>query len=496
MKVTLNFNSSHAFSREFCSGEAELKTRSVSSHNSLSYLCRRRRRNGVIMKKTHIKLLLIVLVLLLAATVFVACVNNTPVQTTECTEHKDADKDGKCDACGKTVEEETCTDHIDVDEDNYCEICGAQIAFPVEVTVTVKDEKGNPMSGISVTLDHETRDSVTEITDEEGKIKISVLPSSYSVGFEGLADGWYVDGTGKTIEISASALSFDFTAIDNNPDGSEEKPYFVGDEAVEKTFAAGVTYNFSAKGASKYLVVNNENAKVTYDGKEYLPEDGVIRVHIAETDVNSTTLFAVTNTADVDNTISICFESLPGSQGNPFDAELDTVLSATVKVESTVYYNWTAAKSGYLVLTSDTVGNYIMMYDLTSYVVTSYTDGAKSICLRVTQGDKISIAVATKSTADQTQVDFKLEMFDGTEASPIPLYETAIYRLPANTAVSFIYHGEDKSVTLAEYGLEVLLGGESVAAGNGAYVFDVTEGSVITVKLTAEELTEIVFTVS
>ncbi len=449
------------------------------------------------MIKKHTKLLILAMSALLVLAVFAACDSKEPEESTTppCTQHTDGNSDGKCDSCGAEVEAETC-DHIDTDGDNICEICDGEIAEPVEFDITILDENKAPIQGITVIIDHEIQDTVTAVTDENGRISATTLPEKYFLSFEGLPDGWYIEGTGKTLNISEDNKSFKFTAIDNNPDGTEKKPYFVGDDAVEKTFAAGTSYYYSAKGSSKYLIVNNENAKVTYDGAEYLPEGGVIRVKIADTDTNSTTLFMVTNTASGENTIVVEFESLPGSQGNPFTAQLDKLLSTTVPAETTHYYTWTATDSGFLVLESDTESNYIMMYDLTSSVVTGYTNGAKSVCLRVNKGDDVLIYVASNSPAAESLVEFKLDLVSGTQDDPIPVYSTGSVRASANASFYLVYHGEDKTMSIPQSGLQIFNNGTEVDPVDGYCRFTVSEGSLIFLKIEGEGITEIQYSIS
>jgi hypothetical protein len=53
-------------------------------------------------------------------------------------------------------------------------------------------------------------------------------------------------------------------------------------------------------------------AKIVYEGNEYLPENGVIRVLVnGAEDTNSTMPFTVTNTGSAEGVVTIGFESLP-----------------------------------------------------------------------------------------------------------------------------------------------------------------------------------------
>ena len=54
----------------------------------------------------------------------------TPEPEEPCTEHVDADSDGKCDVCGAdmpTTEPEEPCDHVDADSDGKCDVCGADM---------------------------------------------------------------------------------------------------------------------------------------------------------------------------------------------------------------------------------------------------------------------------------------------------------------------------------------------------------------------------------
>lgn len=436
--------------------------------------------------------------MLLTAMLFmVSCKPNEPTNE-PCKTHADANEDGKCDVCGAEVEVETCDDHIDTDGDNLCEICGAICVLPLDCTFVLKDEDGRAMASVSLTLRGENDMTVEAVTDAQGTIAQAIVPGKYTVNFEGLAEGWYVEGNASVIEIAEGAVSFDFVAIDNNPDGSEEKPYYVGDESVSLTFGAGMTYNYFTRGtSSRYLVIENANAKVSYDGKDYLPENGVIKILVTgAADTNSTMPFTVTNTAEGENTIAIRFESIPGTQDNPFVAELGQSLTANVPAESAIYYSFTAQKDGYLVLTSETVTNNIMMYNLTSYVVTGYTDGGKSVCILVAAGDVVSITVSTKGSESVNLVQFKLELYSGAAEDPIPVFGSNSIRLAANGSVALVYHGEGNTMSVPADGLALTLNDSVQEITGGNYIFTVADGDVISLTNTTGERVDVGFILS
>ncbi|MBQ9145250.1 MAG: starch-binding protein, partial [Clostridia bacterium] len=56
-----------------------------------------------------------------------------------CTEHADANVDGKCDNCGAAVgiDEPDCTEHVDADADGKCDKCGETVAPPAPVLESI-----------------------------------------------------------------------------------------------------------------------------------------------------------------------------------------------------------------------------------------------------------------------------------------------------------------------------------------------------------------------
>ena len=90
-----------------------------------------------------------ILILLLSLTLvfaFVSCggsEDNPPAP--ECTEHVDANTDGKCDTCGATVEipAPECTEHTDANTDGKCDKCGAAVEIPETVIKLIEDGVAN-----------------------------------------------------------------------------------------------------------------------------------------------------------------------------------------------------------------------------------------------------------------------------------------------------------------------------------------------------------------
>ncbi len=472
---------------------------------------------------------------LIAGFAFAAVSCGDKGDTKPCETHKDENKDGKCDVCSAEVElnvpkcdecvDETgldgepdgacdvcgeCIKHFDKDGNNICYFCGKVINPPVDAVFSVKGENDAalsellPDSEITVVI----RKGATEVfknkLDASGSVKVSLVPGEYSIEVSGFPDGWYCDGMSKSITVSAEKASFDFTAVDNNPDGSEKKPYFVATNKVTVDFEPGETLNYNTKGSKKYLIISNANAYVTYNGIKFTPnENGLIRVPIepmlndaGQLDTNSYTPFTITNTSDSVNNILAEFEIQPGSSEDPFKAELDTAYSTVITSENTVFYKWKSILKGYLVLDCNSDGGYVMMHNVTSCEVTGFTDGKGKLYLRVSKGDEIMIAVSTNSE-EETDVGFMLKAYGGVEQMPLEISENAAFRLGRNASdtsknsVCVKYTGETKKMTVISESISITVNGnviEGTKNNEGMLVFsiDVSDGDIINITCEAQ----------
>ena len=195
-------------------------------------------------------------------------------------------------------------------------------------------------------------------------------------------------------------------------------------------FPAGQTYNFTTKGAARYVIINNADAKLIYKGAEYLPdENGIIKVLFDATGVTSVTVFQIVNTKDSDNEIGLSFEAIKGTQSNPYEAVVGQEYTVNIEPEISVYYSFTADKDGVLLVKSPTSVNSITLYNKTSYVSTNATNGAGASYIPVKMGDKVDITVALIQNAEASEVSFTLEFFDGSEQNPIVIYEAATLKI-------------------------------------------------------------------
>ncbi len=99
------------------------------------------------------KILLLLLVLVLSFSLLVACgPTEDPTPTPgDCTEHVDADNNGKCDKCDAEMPKPECTEHVDEDEDGKCDNCDTDMPEP-ECTEHVDADKSGTCDNCGAAL--------------------------------------------------------------------------------------------------------------------------------------------------------------------------------------------------------------------------------------------------------------------------------------------------------------------------------------------------------
>lgn len=422
------------------------------------------------------KLLSIILCGLMLACVlaFSACNG----EETPCTTHVDDDGDLICDSCQADL---TPHQHVDVNNDLVCDSCREALEEEkIAVSIFIKGEDNAGVSGVTVTLTDSNDEKTTLTTDTYGLASASLVAGNYYVEIENLPQYWYIDGNYVTIAVSKTQSAFEFVAIDNSPDGSVEKPFPAEDaetgESASVTFPAKQTYTFITKSVVKrYLVINNANAYATYNGTDYYPEDGVIRVPVSATNSNTVTQIHITNTLDSENTISLTFEAMEGTVENPINITYSYIHKSTIVKGEQVYYKATATQTGYIVVNCETEFNNVSISNLTTYDVSEATRGGKATYIYARTGDEISVCVELMPEAeDDTPIEVGIMVQErlGTDFNMIALYESETFTIKAGETLYFAT-GELVSLQIATQG-SFLLNGTDATTLEGIDNFYVT----------------------
>ncbi len=365
-----------------------------------------------------------ILFILLCLTLAVGCFALTACGETpdECTEHTDANGDEKCDTCGADVPaEDECTEHIDADGDYLCDECGAAVIpkapAQVDVTFTVKDDEGDVLAGITVILANEENDEynvTTAASDAEGKITAKVYVGSYSVYYDYDTDalGYYLTQTG-TITVTDETTALELFLIDNNPNGTLEKPYIISAGENSITIPASTSYNYIIyRAVNLYFgATGATGAKVTYGECEYTADaNGKIDFALLGTDTNSAETLVIANTTEAEITITVEIKSAPGTYGNPIVIETvgEAIVTDPIAKGTTLYYTYTATESGFFYIEIGTASAYVSMQNTrNSNSVNSVSDIEDGkIKLMVTAGDVLMIDVSVTASTEAISVTF------------------------------------------------------------------------------------------
>lgn len=343
------------------------------------------------------KYIRILLALALAVTLLTVC-----ACTGEC-DHPDADGDNLCDKCDLVLSTKAPeTTQAPTEESTEAP------AAKVDVTLTVKDQDGDPMAEALVTIlpANEEEESVTLTADSEGCLTVSLPEGEYTVRFDVLPE--YVLGIDTPIIVTAGMEPLTLTVTDNTPNGSEEHPFVISEDTYTVTVPAGATYHFTLFGANdRTLTVEDENAEITYMDTVYTPdESGRIAVRMSTDSLRERSFFALSNKGSADKEMTVTILSDPGAMDNPIVIEaLGEAVTAQVPQDGMLYYRWTATASGTLTVSSPDDTNNISLNNLTTSQVSDFSNGGESVSLKVSEGDVITVVVSVKGGDKQAETN-------------------------------------------------------------------------------------------
>lgn len=223
------------------------------------------------------------------------------------------------------------------------------------LTITVKDTKNNPMSGIKITISKGATAVAQVTTTANGTASAQLQAGMYTLtlDYETLPTMFIPDASQKTVTIADEEAFVEFTLEDLNPDGSQDKPFtcFPGEtEQFALTLPANTTYYYNAvKVVSKKIIIHNESVTVTFNNDVYTPVAGELEIPIGANATSPNTLvpFSVCNTTGAELSVVIYFEDIITIE------QRDLTFNEEIKVSlpdsgTTIDYNWTATSDGTL----------------------------------------------------------------------------------------------------------------------------------------------------
>lgn len=320
-------------------------------------------------------------------------------------------------ACGPT-QPEPCDEHIDTDGNRVCDVCKELILdLPKDVTVsfTVKDQDGAIVPGVSVTFTSvaDASKTVTATGNTEGKLTATLKEGNYRLSYDYDVDaiGYYLTDT-SSITVDEGVTDMVLNLINNNPNGTEERPFSLSVDENELVIPANTSYYYVVYRAVNLIAdISGDGIKVTYRDNEYTTADGAVSFSLLGEDINSAEFILIENTTSAEITATVTISSIPGSSGNPFviGADGDVTAEGLTK-DDIVYYTYTAATAGEFTITVTSENSYVAMINSRNSVATSTSSAASNIItLAVEEGDEIIIdcAVTKDST---TAVTFTVEL--------------------------------------------------------------------------------------
>ena len=270
-----------------------------------------------------------------------------------------------------------------------------------DYTVTVEDTAGKPVQGALVSFGGKAG-----TTDAFGKVTFELEEGIYSA-FISVPAGYTCDMPSQTFPEGETELIFTVLA----PAGTVGNPVQVSLANIPGSFdtigiAAGETIYYDIYGANQtMLTVEDESIAITYNGKTYAPENGVISFFVESMNPRMPVSLAITNTGAAQKQFTLSFNALLGSYGNPQEVSDLSEIVTTLEAEDYdgYYYYWMATGTGTLYFymedySTETEPNICLSSD-NSDEYPWWSDGDideemnQCVKLDVTKGDRVLIQV-------------------------------------------------------------------------------------------------------
>ncbi len=357
-------------------------------------------------------------------------------------EHIDADDDYLCDRCGE---------HFD-DGDNEVQTSSATVKF------TVKVKGGAAVSGVKLKI-FNSAGAYTLTTAADGTASLTLDVGKYEIEYDTDTMPEYHLASTYEVTVSETTTALTLELTDNTPDGSADKPFFLPEKINSVSVPANTEYYYSFHGTSDaHLEVRGESAVVTLDGDRHTPVGGVTTVYFGDT-IGTSVVFSIKNTAAQQSAFEVALVSPLGSRDNPIEIT-DSSKVVTIEERGSVHYKWTAPESGILLLRSSNPANNIGLTNLATNATSANTAGALGAYLTVNAGESVLIAVSA-TTDEAEEIDFSLEVYEGTASDPLPIITDSVDISLANGAsFTFSYSfGSARSLTVSDPDITLDIGG-------------------------------------
>ena len=393
--------------------------------------------------------------------------------------------------------EEVCPGHVDKDDDLKCDKCSADYDDGEEgteiakenCTFTVVDSDGQKVAGAKFTLE---RGSVKETltSDANGVASVALMATTYTVTFDynSIPEGF--QPSVYSVEVTADSTSFELLLVNNNPNGTAERPYYIVENETPIVLLADEEVYYNIRGGSgKTLSIECDEVIVTFNGTPYEPVDGVIEIYI-ESEVDAMNVFSIKNTTTADLDIVIHLESPLGSMDNPIEMTENTV-KAEVYVGTSQWYKWTASASGVVLVGSSNPRNNISLINQKTNAVSDTTDGTLGEYMMVSEGDVVLVSVSAMSSREDDsatcEIEFSVALYAGIESDTIPVVKNN-FGLSFRAGASLIFITENGGeLTISDSDVTVTYNGETYSPSKlGIVKVTLEAGAIFTITNTSD----------
>ena len=327
-----------------------------------------------------------------------------------------------------------CKDHVDKDDDYKCDNCGKNYddgdeppeVTTIDVKFNVKLDSGEPLVGVKFTLVRGDK-TYKLTTGKDGSASASLDPGAYSIEYNYDTLPEYCSPDVFGVKIEQGKNSVDLVVVDNKPNGTAAKPYFVSEIETMVTVEPGQEIFYNYRGSSeKYVRLSVSGMEINYNGETFTFADGNVTT-LLKPEIGSLTTFSIKNVSSESITTTLFLIAPLGSNENPHLVENGTA-TTWVSSEMIVYYRWTADKNGVMVVTDGVSGSNISLTKVLENDVSiiSQSDGEGSVYMPISAGESIVIGVSLFNSTALTAVTFNVNSYAGTESDPVPMLKNTV----------------------------------------------------------------------
>lgn len=307
-------------------------------------------------------------------------------------------------------------------------------------TITVKDQDEKPVCGAVIIVIDEFDDTIGTITTNENGVATFEDKQGYAVAFNAFELPEYHLNTQGKIDVVPGTMEYVMSIENNKPNGTASRPYPFSEMGTEFTIeieaGQGLYYILYGGTGNIFKLQLADGVSLTVDGEEIEADDtGLISYTIPEKDSSSrASIFFVKNDGSAKASLDGEIITPPGALENPYTAEAGNTYTEVITKDTTIYYAFTAEKSGYIIITTENNTTSVHMQNL---MTSEVSDNASALnpftVLYLNAGEDVKIYVSSASESNYVEVSYKITFVEGkgTEGSPVKFEDESIAMVKA-----------------------------------------------------------------